>query len=110
MKHESTRIYQTALALIDTAGVLMRRMPRGAHAMKDQLLRASSSVLLNFAEGCKHGSLDQRRTFFRAASGSASEVSAIFDIARRFDWVDEETCKAAKDKCDHLCAMLALFR
>ncbi|MEI8346110.1 MAG: four helix bundle protein [Pseudomonadota bacterium] len=51
------------------------------HHLKDQLLRASSSVALNLAEGRgKRTPKDQRR-FFDIAFGSIRETQSILDLA-----------------------------
>ena len=52
-----------------------------AHHLKDQLLRAASSVTLNLAEGSGKRSPKDRRKFYDIAWGSLNEVSAIIDLA-----------------------------
>ncbi len=37
-------------------------------------------------------------------------VSAIVDVAKRFDAVESAPRAALKDRCDHVCAMLKLYR
>ncbi len=69
--------------------------------LKDQLRRASSSVTLSFCEGAR---------YFRIASGSAAEVSAIADVAEDFGVIAPEQQAAIKEHCNHLCAMLRLYR
>jgi four helix bundle protein len=67
-------------------------------------------VPLNLAEGCKKASRKERARYLDIASGSAREVSAIFDVAAGFDGIDGAARLAGKDKCDHICAMLYKFR
>lgn len=52
-----------------------------AHHLKDQLLRAASSVVLNLAEGSGKRSPKDRRKFYDIAWGSLNEVTAIIDIS-----------------------------
>ncbi|MEI8347736.1 MAG: four helix bundle protein, partial [Pseudomonadota bacterium] len=55
------------------------------HHLKDQLLRASSSIALNLAEGRgKRTPKDQRR-FFDIAFGSVREVQSVLDLANAKD-------------------------
>ncbi len=110
MKHEHSRIYLTSRALNREAAALANRLPRGFSNLKDQLRRASASVTLNFCEGSRHESLAERGRYFRIASGSAAEVSAIADVAEDFGVIAPEQHAAIKDYCNHLCAMLRLYR
>lgn len=45
--------------------------------MKDQLLRASSSIALNLSEGNARRTLKDKRKFFNIAYASAKEVQTI---------------------------------
>lgn len=110
MKHETSRIYLTTRELISDAAVVVGKLPPGFGYLADQLRRASSSVLLNFAEGSRHSSLKERRRFFTMAAGSAAEVSAIADVAQGFGAIAELERAALKDRCNHVCAMLRLWR
>jgi four helix bundle protein len=58
------------------------RQLRMAKYLHDQLLRASSSIVLNLAEGsAKRTATDQRR-FYNNALGSARECEAILALER----------------------------
>ncbi len=48
--------------------------------LKDQMLRASSSVVLNLAEGSGKSTLKDRRKYFQISFGSLREVQAILDL------------------------------
>ena len=48
--------------------------------LKNQLLRASSSVALNLREGASKKSIPDRRRFFRIAFASLKECQSIFDL------------------------------
>jgi four helix bundle protein len=59
-----------------------RRLPAieaPAH-LKDQLLRAGSSIILNLAEGSAKPTKRDQRRFYAMAFGSIREVQAIADI------------------------------
>src|SRR5580704_10939959 len=49
--------------------------------LKNQLLRAASSVSLNLAEGCGKPSDRDRLRFYSIAMGSVREVQAALDLA-----------------------------
>jgi len=110
MHHENTRLYQTALDLVALCASVVEHLPPGLGFLGDQLRRASSSVPLNFCEGCLKSSRKERTRYFETAAGSAREVSAILDVAVRFKGISEEARLAGKDHCDHICAMLYKFR
>lgn len=48
--------------------------------LNQQLLRASSSIVLNLAEGNGKRLTADRKRFFQIAFGSVREVQAIFDL------------------------------
>ena len=48
--------------------------------LRDQLVRAADSIVLNIAEGSGHPPGDARRNHYRIALGSAAEVHAVMDI------------------------------
>ena len=110
MNHENTRLYQTALALVGQCTQIAKHFPPGFGYLADQLRRASTSVPLNFAEGCRKKSIKERARYFEIASGSAREVSAIVDVAHLSEAVGTKDREVAKDRCDYLCAMLYKFR
>ena len=110
MKHEQSRIYLTTRELISESAVVVSKLPPGFGFLADQLRRASSSVLLNFSEGSRHSSLKERRRFFTMSAGSAAEVSAIADVAQGFGAIAHPEHAAIKDRCNHICAMLKLYR
>jgi four helix bundle protein len=55
--------------------------PRGSGGLRDQLSRASSSIVLNIAEGCGRFTRPEKAHFYLVARGSAMECAAIFDVA-----------------------------
>jgi four helix bundle protein len=110
MQFDNTRIYQRAMELASLSHHIIGKFPRGYGYLADQLRRASSSVVLNFAEGYgKQTNADQRR-FFTIARGSACEVAAVFDLAYRFELIGEEQYGTGREMCDHLARMLTRFR
>ena len=50
------------------------------HHLKDQLERASQSVVLNLAEGSGKPTRRDKARFYAIAFGSLREVQAVFDI------------------------------
>ncbi len=53
------------------------------HHLKDQLVRASSSICLNLAEGSAKPTLKDRLKFYHVALGSCREVQAVIQMEPR---------------------------
>jgi len=90
LEHERLEVYHLALRLhAEACGLLPRRDNR---TLRDQLERASLSVVLNIAEGAGRRSSPDKRRFYEIARGSTTETAAIVDVigARRL---------AAPDRC-----------
>ena len=61
--------------------VVARVTPRRGHAgLRDQLQRASASIVLNIAEGCGRFARAEKAHFYLIARGSALECAAAFDV------------------------------
>jgi four helix bundle protein len=63
------------------------------HSLKDQLIRASESVVLNLAEGSGKPTTRDKARFYAIAFGSIREIQAVFDLmsiqeAQTIDLVD----------------------
>ena len=52
-----------------------------SHELRDQLVRASSSVSLNIAEGYGRINIRDKKRFYKIALGSLRECDAIFQLA-----------------------------
>lgn len=67
--------------------------------LRDQLLRAASSISLNLSEGNAKNSVKDKKRFFQMAYGSLRECQTIFRLAK----LNEPTLI---QKADHLGASL----
>lgn len=67
--------------------------------LKDQLIRAASSISLNLAEGNAKRTVNEKRHFFQTAYASLRECKTIFKLLK----LDKGECV---DKADHLGASL----
>jgi four helix bundle protein len=54
---------------------------RGCAWLRDQLARASSSIVLNIAEGCGRFARPDKAHFYLIARGSAMECAGALDVA-----------------------------
>ena len=78
--HEKLEVYRRAVELVGVVEQAMRSVPPSHGALADQLRRASSSVVLNIAEGASEYSRKEKTRFYRFARRSVAEVRAGFDV------------------------------
>lgn len=77
--HEKLRAYQESLVFVGWVGPIIDRLPAKLSA-RDQLDRASTSIVLNIAEGNGKRSHPDRCRYFDIARGSAVECAACLDV------------------------------
>jgi four helix bundle protein len=77
--HEKLQVYQESLCFISWLAPLMDTIPKSV-AVRDQLDRASTSILLNLAEGNGKFTASDRCHFFDNSRGSALECAAALDV------------------------------
>jgi len=73
---------------------------------KDQLSRASMSVVLNIAEGSSRFTDKERKYFFTVARGSVIECVAILDVLRDQEIMQEERQEQLIAQADEISRML----
>lgn len=97
LDHERLDVYRLALDFLVFAHQLLKTLPRGYSHLSDQLARASTSIVLNIAEGAgKHSKADKRR-YYLSARGSATESAALLDVLLRLGLLDEGGHKSGKE-------------
>jgi four helix bundle protein len=77
--HEKLRAYQEALRFVAWSGPVIEALPLKL-AVRDQLDRASTSVVLNLAEGNGKRQPRDRCRYLDSARGSAVECAACLDV------------------------------
>lgn len=77
--HERLKVYQEALRFVAWASPLIEELP-GKLAARDQLDRASTSIVLNLAEGNGKRSHPDRCRYFDIARGSTVECAGCLDV------------------------------
>ncbi|MGO8698118.1 MAG: four helix bundle protein [Limisphaerales bacterium] len=87
--HEKLEVYQESLAFVAWLEPLLQKLPKSI-AVRDQLDRASTSIVLNLAEGNGKYTSPDRCRFFDISRGSALECAAALDVL-----VSQNRCEAA---------------
>lgn len=103
--HEKLTVYQRALEFIEWVSPLLGELPKSL-AAQNPLDRASTSIVLNIAEGNgKFGPAD-RFKYFDIARGSAVECAACLDVlVRKKKCTSSQTVKG-KELLHEVVAML----
>jgi four helix bundle protein len=79
---------------------------KGHRELRDQLKRASLSVLLNCAEGAGRRSGIDKARFYSIARGSAMECAAIIDVVQSLGFAPIGICHDARNKLVRIVQML----
>jgi len=103
LPHERLDVFQVALQLV----ALVSALPpsRGASDTFDQLRRASTSIVLNIAEGVGKQGRDRTR-FYEIARGSALECAAALSVLRLQRALTLDAHDRGHDFCERIYAML----
>ncbi|MSU48173.1 MAG: four helix bundle protein [Opitutus sp.] len=94
--HEKLRAYQEGLRFVAWADPIIERLP-GKISARDQLDRASTSIVLNIAEGNGKRSHPDRCRYFDIARGSVVECAACLDVLTVKKKIGIEEASAGKD-------------
>jgi four helix bundle protein len=95
--------YKLALDFQLLAGSLARR---ASATLRNQLERASVSIVLNIAEGAGRRSPQDKARFYSIARGSATECAAITDLLRRRG-LALEACRTGRHQIVRIVQMLS---
>ena len=104
--HEKLDAYRVALEFVKEAHGIIHGIAGGTGPLKDQLLRAATSVALNIAEGAGEHSPPEKRRFYRIARRSAAEALAALDVLRVTGVVDAVQIETARAQGIRVIAML----
>lgn len=75
--------------------------------LREQIRRASVSILSNIAEGKARGSVKDFAKFLYIARGSCTEVQAQLIVALDMGYITEDKWEAMNDECVHIEKMLS---
>jgi four helix bundle protein len=90
---EKLDCYRVALEAHAQASALV---PEHRRVLRDQLERASLSVVLNISEGAGRRSRKDKRRHYAIARGSAMESAAVIDVIARRNLTDATACATVR--------------
>src|SRR5712692_8511889 len=91
---EKLHVYAVAVEFQTLAATLS---PKGQPVLRDQLERASLSIVLNIAEGAGQRSRPSKARYYTIARGSANECAAALDVLRARGLAPEAACNQARE-------------
>lgn len=104
---EDLRAWKTARSLTNEVYALTKRESfANDWALKDQIRRASISVMLNIAEGFESRTRPQFINFLGTAKASAGEVRSRLVIAHDQEYLSDETFSRINDLADKVSRQL----
>ncbi|HUV04322.1 MAG TPA: four helix bundle protein [Armatimonadota bacterium] len=107
--HEKLDVYREALSFVTWASQFIASVS-GKAAAKDQLDRASTSVVLNIAEGNGKFSIRDRCRFLDIAYGSAVECVACLDVYVARQLAQPADVEAGKESLKRIISMLVKLK
>lgn len=75
-------------------------------SLKDQIIRASVSIMSNLAEGFDSGTNKSFVRYLNISLGSASEVKSILYVALDQSYITKEKFNELYEKCDEIKRMI----
>ena len=106
-KFENLKVWQQSLELTDDIDVLAKTFPsHELYSLSSQIRRAANSVSLNIVEGSTGLSNAEFKRFLSIANRSALEVVGCLYLARRRDYLDEDSFKNLYQKIETLVKMI----
>src|SRR6187431_3220475 len=106
LDHERLDVYVIALDFLVFANNVIEGLPRGRSHLADQLTRASTSIVLNLAEGAGKLSRADKRRYYLTARGSATESAALLDVCARLRLISPPQHQAGKSAIVRIVSML----
>src|SRR5437763_4232512 len=103
--HEKLEVYRESIAFVAWLSALLEGSVRIGD-VKDQLDRASTSILLNIAEGNGKYAPKDRCRFFDTAHGSALECAAALDMLVAKSKATVDQVRPGKEKLQRIVRML----
>ena len=103
--HEKLNVYKKALAFIQFTHKILSRIQYKSE-IKDQLDRASISILLNIAEGNGKFSSKDKCRYFDISIGSTLESAACLDVLFIKNIINEDEKTIGKEMLNEIVAML----
>jgi four helix bundle protein len=106
IQHRKLIVYQRGLEVVADVVLIDRICKKGWSDLLNQLKRASTSIVLNIAEGVAEYRKDEKARFYRIALRSAAECHAALDVMIRASLVTEDQVLITQGRLEEIVVML----
>ena len=110
MSLKTFELYQLALEFFALSNKLANELPRGHAELRDQLKRASLSIVLNVAEGAGHFTVAQQKRHYSIARASAFECQAAVEAVTSLEGIDLDTAKRSATVLGSISSISSVLR
>lgn len=104
--HEKLEVYRVAVEYADAADAIAARLKVGNAHIRDQLRRASDSIVNNVAEGAGEFQPAEKARFYRIALRSCTECAAVLHTCQRRELADLDAVDEARKLLKRVVEML----
>jgi len=104
--HEKLEVYRIAIEYADAAAIIAANLKAGNAHVRDQLRRASDSIINNVAEGAGEFQPGEKARFYRIALRSCTESAATLHTCLRRELADPHGTEAARALLKRVVEML----
>lgn len=106
-RFEDILAWQKAKELTKNIYLLLVQMKD--YGFKDQIQRASVSIMNNIAEGFERRSDREFKHFLFVAKGSCGEVRSMLLLAKELEYIEQEICDTLIAETEQISKMLSNF-
>jgi len=99
-------VYRASMEFVSFAKKVSDDLPRGSANLRDQIMRAATSITLNIAEGSGKRHRDDKRRYYGSALGSVSECVAVLEIMGAIELAPKERLAEGDALLNRINAML----
>jgi four helix bundle protein len=108
LNHKNLTAYSVVREMVKEVYTVSNKWPSNERfALTQQVRRASTSVLLNLAEGASRKSVKERSRFYECSRGSIVEIDAVFEIAVDLKYNDEKDLVHLSELVNHCFALIS---
>ena len=102
--YENLEVYKEAYRLVLSLYRYTKKLPQEEmYGLTSQIRRASTSIVLNIAEGYgKEDTKEELKRFLRMAKGSMEELKVTIKLCRDIGYMEEEASKIYLDELEKM--------